>query len=123
MKASNPELLNNSQNLEEMLFDLPIVGAEILKRWDFSEALCRSGEHLDINRNGDDGQADYADIVQVALIETIDPNSSTHWLVSTNPLYPPTSGLAWMKRWKRSICRVALSKSKKSRKYSSNPHG
>ncbi len=72
---SDPELLNNSYKLEDMLFELyPIVGAEILKRWDFSEALCKvPAEHLDINRTGSNGEVDYADIVQVALIETMDP--------------------------------------------------
>lgn len=72
---SDPELLNNPQQLEDMLFELyPVVGAEILKRWDFSDSLCRvPAEHLDINRNGNNGVADYADIVQVALIETLDP--------------------------------------------------
>jgi len=69
---SDPDLLNNSQALEKLLIDLyPAVGSEILKRWDFSEHLIKvPAEHLDIHRQGNNGQADYTDIVQVAIIQT-----------------------------------------------------
>jgi HD-like signal output (HDOD) protein len=71
---SDPGLLNNSLELEKLLFDLyPKVGAEILRNWGFSEALIKVPlEHLNIDRNGDNGKADYVDIVQVALLQTID---------------------------------------------------
>jgi HD-like signal output (HDOD) protein len=71
------ELLNNSQLLERLIFDIyPIVGSQILRNWGFSEALVKvPAEHLNTERNGDNGKADYVDIVQVALLQTIDdPN-------------------------------------------------
>ena len=41
--------------------------------WGFSDALVKvPSEHLTIDRNGDNGKADYVDIVQVALMQTID---------------------------------------------------
>jgi len=69
---SDPDLLNNAEALEQLLFELyPAVGSEILKRWDFSEQLIKvPEEHLNIHRQGNNGKADYTDIVQVALIQT-----------------------------------------------------
>ncbi len=69
---SDPDLLSDSRALEELLFELyPTVGSEILKRWDFSEHLVNvPAEHLNIHRNGNDGEADYTDVVQVALLQT-----------------------------------------------------
>ena len=66
---SDPALLNDAQALEQLLYDLyPMVGSQILKRWGFSNALIKvPAEHLMINRNGDKGNADYVDIVQVAI--------------------------------------------------------
>ena len=57
--------------LQKLLYELyPTIGTEILKKWDFSDHLVNvPAEHLDINRNGDQGRADYTDIVQVALIK------------------------------------------------------
>ncbi|MDH3762438.1 MAG: HDOD domain-containing protein [Gammaproteobacteria bacterium] len=71
---SNPEVLNDPQELERLLYEIyPIVGSRILENWGFSEALVKvPAEHLDINRNGDNGKADYVDIVQVALLQTLD---------------------------------------------------
>jgi len=71
---SDPVLLNNAQELEKLLYDLyPVVGSRILKMWGFSDALIKvPAEHLNIDRNGDNGKADYVDIVQVALLQTID---------------------------------------------------
>ncbi|MCP3687552.1 MAG: HDOD domain-containing protein [Gammaproteobacteria bacterium] len=68
----SPELLSDTGALERLLVDLyPAVGAEILKRWGFAEHMIRvPSEHLDINRQGNNGTADYTDIVQVALIQT-----------------------------------------------------
>jgi len=69
---SDPNLLNNAVELEKILLELyPVVGSEILKRWDFTELLVQvPAEHLNINRQGTNGVADYTDIVQVALIQT-----------------------------------------------------
>lgn len=69
---SDPDLLNDAPALEKLLYELyPAVGAEILRKWDFSEHLVKvPAEHLNINRNGNNGKADYTDIVQVALIQT-----------------------------------------------------
>jgi HD-like signal output (HDOD) protein len=74
---SDPALLNNAQELEKLLYDLyPVVGGRILKMWGFSDALIKvPSEHLNIDRNGDNGKADYVDIVQVALLQTIDDDS------------------------------------------------
>lgn len=70
---SDPALLNNKEALEQLLFDLyPMVGSQILKRWDFSNALIKvPAEHLILQRNGDNGKADYVDVVQVALLQTL----------------------------------------------------
>jgi len=73
----DPELLNNAQTLEKLMYEIyPIVGSRILENWGFSEALVKvPAEHLNIARNGDNGKADYVDIVQVALLQTLDdPN-------------------------------------------------
>ena len=74
---SDPALLNNTQELEKLLYDLyPVVGGRILKMWGFSDALIKvPSEHLNIDRTGDNGKADYVDIVQVALLQTIDDDS------------------------------------------------
>jgi len=71
---SDPALLNNTRELEKLLYDLyPVVGSRILKMWGFSDALIKvPAEHLNIDRNGDNGKADYVDIVQVAMLQTID---------------------------------------------------
>ncbi|MCP4491397.1 MAG: HDOD domain-containing protein [Gammaproteobacteria bacterium] len=68
---SDADLLNDAEALEQLLIDLyPAIGAEILKRWDFSEHMIKvPAEHLDIHRQGNNGKADYTDIVQVALIQ------------------------------------------------------
>lgn len=68
---SDPELLNDRQTLEGLLYELyPVVGSEILKRWDFSDQLVKvPAEHLNIHRDGNNGKADYTDVVQVAIIQ------------------------------------------------------
>jgi HD-like signal output (HDOD) protein len=71
---SDTALLNNEEALEQLLYEIhPMVGSQILKRWGFSSALVKvPAEHLMINRHGDQGEADYVDIVQVALLQTLD---------------------------------------------------
>lgn len=82
---SDPALLNNAEALEQLLFELyPMVGSQILKRWGFSKALIKvPAEHLIIHRNGDQGNPDYVDIVQVALLQTIGDDS--HPLAGVDP--------------------------------------
>ena len=74
---SDPILLNNTQELEKLLYSIyPAVGAQIMENWGFSEALVKVPlEHLNIDRNGNNGKADYVDIVQVALLQTIDDDN------------------------------------------------
>ncbi len=69
---SDPALLNNQAALDELIHRLsPIVGAKILENWEFSPEMVRvPAEHLDIHRQHD-GDADYCDIVQVALVQTV----------------------------------------------------
>jgi HD-like signal output (HDOD) protein len=70
---SDPELLNDTAALEKLLKEsAPIVGTEILRKWNFSEALVKVPiEHLVLDRQGNNGQADYADIVQASLLQTV----------------------------------------------------
>ncbi|MBT8435588.1 MAG: HDOD domain-containing protein, partial [Gammaproteobacteria bacterium] len=70
---SDTSLLNDEEALGQLLYEIhPMVGSQILKRWDFSSALVKvPAEHLMINRNGDKGAPDYVDIVQVALLQTL----------------------------------------------------
>jgi HD-like signal output (HDOD) protein len=74
---SDPMLLNNTQELEKLLYSIyPAVGAQIMENWGFSEALVKVPlEHLNIDRNGNNGKADYVDIVQVALLQTLDDDN------------------------------------------------
>ena len=71
---SDSGLLNDAQRLEALLYELyPIVGSQILKNWGFSDMLIKvPAEHLITVRKGNNGQPDYVDVVQVALIQTLD---------------------------------------------------
>ena len=73
----DPALLNDMQALEKLIYEIyPIVGSRILENWGFSEALVKvPAEHLDIARDGNNGKPDYVDIVQVALLQTLDDPS------------------------------------------------
>jgi HD-like signal output (HDOD) protein len=68
------ELMNNTDKLDCFLYELyPTVGSQILKTWGFSDQLVKVPlEHLNIERSGSNGEADYVDIVQVALLQTLD---------------------------------------------------
>ncbi len=71
---SDTALLNDAPALERLMYDIyPLVGAQILKNWGFSDAMVKvPAEHLIINRKGDNGKPDYVDVVQVALLQTLD---------------------------------------------------
>lgn len=71
---SDPEVLNNPETLGQLLYEIyPVIGSRILENWGFSEALVKvPTEHLVIDRDGDNGKPDYVDIVQVALLQTLD---------------------------------------------------
>ena len=74
---SDPELLNDAQRLDRLLYEIyPVVGSQILKNWGFSDMLVKvPAEHLLTVRKGNNGQPDYVDVVQVALLQTMDdPN-------------------------------------------------
>jgi HD-like signal output (HDOD) protein len=70
---SDSELLNDNAELVKLLEEsAPIVGTEILKKWGFSQALVDVPmQHLVLDRQGNNGKADYADVVQVALLQTV----------------------------------------------------
>ena len=69
---SDPVLLNNTEKLDILIYGLyPIIGAAILERWDFSPAMVKvPRDHLKLEHEND-GNVDYTDIVQVALIQTV----------------------------------------------------
>ena len=71
------DLLNNRDELDQLLYELyPAVGSQILKIWGFSDQLVKvPAEHLITQRSGDNGQANYVDVVQVALIQTLDDDN------------------------------------------------
>ena len=74
---SDPELLNDAQRLDHLLYEIyPVVGSQILKNWGFSDMLVKvPAEHLLTVRKGNNGRPDYVDVVQVALLQTMDdPN-------------------------------------------------
>lgn len=69
---SDIALLNNTEKLDQIIYDIyPAIGAKILENWGFSASMVSvPAEHLNIDRIHD-GPADYTDVVQVALIETV----------------------------------------------------
>ena len=69
---SDPALLNDPVKLETVIIGIyPEVGATILKSWGFSRDLVTvPKQHLNLLRN-EDGEVDFTDVVQVALIETV----------------------------------------------------
>lgn len=85
---SDSSLLNNTEMLDSILYELyPAVGAAILRNWDFSESMVKVPEqHLDISR-AHDGDVDYTDIVQVALLQTV--NGTDHPMGHINTLEVP----------------------------------
>jgi HD-like signal output (HDOD) protein len=78
MAENYDELLENPQELDCFIEALsPMVGTRILNMWDFPSSLVKVTEKfLDLAYQGA-GQADYAEVVQVARLETLvgKPNS------------------------------------------------
>ncbi|MFT5505886.1 MAG: HD-like signal output (HDOD) protein [Gammaproteobacteria bacterium] len=85
VKAENDsELLSNTGKLQALLYELyPVVGARILENWGFSENLIAvPRNHLNTERTGNNGKADYVDVVQVALVQTV--GTTDHPLANVN---------------------------------------
>ena len=82
---SEPALLSDTPGLVRLLNELyPVVGARILEQWGFSAAMVAvPAEHLDIERTGNGDGADYVDVVQVALLTTLD--DPAHPLAGIDP--------------------------------------
>ncbi len=78
MAENYEELLENPEELDRVIMALsPTVGTRILKMWDFPASLVKVTEHfLDLGYQSE-GEADYADVVMVARLETLvgKPNS------------------------------------------------
>ncbi len=78
MAENYEELLENPEELDRVIMALsPTVGTRILKMWDFPASLVKVTEHfLDLGYRSE-GEADYADVVMVARLETLvgKPNS------------------------------------------------
>ncbi|MBL7002872.1 MAG: HDOD domain-containing protein [Gammaproteobacteria bacterium] len=69
---SDPVLLNDIDTLDTLINELhPVVGEAILKSWDFSELIYKVPTECLNLKHETDGNPDYADIVQVALIQTV----------------------------------------------------
>lgn len=70
---TDPELLNDIDSLDELIKSIhPYVGEAILKSWDFADALTAVPiQCINMNHTTENGLPDYADVVQVALIQTL----------------------------------------------------
>jgi HD-like signal output (HDOD) protein len=72
MAENHDELLNDADELDRVIAALsPTVGSRILNMWDFPPSLINvTGHFLDLNYQSE-GEADYADVVQVARLEAL----------------------------------------------------
>ncbi|MEJ2395040.1 MAG: HDOD domain-containing protein [Candidatus Thiodiazotropha sp.] len=72
MAENHDELLNDADELDRVIAALsPTVGSRILNMWDFPPSLINVTEHfLDLGYQNE-GEADYADVVQVARLEAL----------------------------------------------------
>jgi HD-like signal output (HDOD) protein len=72
MAENHDELLNDADELDRVIAALsPTVGSRILNMWDFPPSLINVTEHfLDLDYQNE-GEADYADVVQVARLEAL----------------------------------------------------
>jgi HD-like signal output (HDOD) protein len=84
MAENHDELLNDADELNRVIAALsPTVGSRILNMWDFPPSLINVTEHfLDLDYQNE-GEADYADVVQVARLESLvgkaDSIAMTEW--------------------------------------------
>jgi len=84
MAENHDELLNDADELDRVIAALsPTVGSRILNMWDFPPSLINVTEHfLDLDYQNE-GEADYADVVQVARLESLvgkaDSIAMTEW--------------------------------------------
>jgi len=90
MAEDVPELLNNEELLDNVIAKAhPSVGEAILKKWNFSEEIiAAAAEHEDITRDHA-GDADYADVIIVANMESYIGTNHPHASVdlSTIPAF------------------------------------
>jgi HD-like signal output (HDOD) protein len=72
MAENHDELLSDADELDRVIAALsPTVGSRILNMWDFPPSLINVTEHfLDLDYQNE-GEADYADVVQVARLEAL----------------------------------------------------
>ena len=70
-----PELMSNSKMLDSFVENLnPEIGKQILETWGFSESLINVVENY-LNLRYDGGpKADYVDVVQVARLQSLEPD-------------------------------------------------
>lgn len=73
LAETDPVLLNDVAALDRLIAEVhPHLGVAILKSWDFLPQLTEVPEQcLNLSHEPSSGQADYADLVQAALIQTI----------------------------------------------------
>lgn len=82
---TDPVLLNDVAALDTLISELhPIIGVAILQSWDFMPALAEvPSQCINLNHESANGDADYADLVQTALIQTV--GDTDHPLASVEP--------------------------------------
>jgi len=72
MKADEgDDLIRDSRKLDHLIDNIyPRLGANILKDWDFPDALVAvAAEHKNLNRNSGEKGPDLVDVVQVAVLQ------------------------------------------------------
>lgn len=72
MKADDgDDLIRDSRKLDQLIDNIyPRLGANILKDWDFPDALVAvAAEHKNLNRNSGEKGPDLVDVVQVAVLQ------------------------------------------------------
>ena len=74
----NSQLLEDAAALDLIIERIhPVIGDRILEAWDFPQPLRHvPSQHIDFNRNPD--RVDYADIVQVAMLQSVAGTEHPH---------------------------------------------
>jgi len=67
---SHPTLLEDPQSLAFIIDEIhPVIGERILQRWNFPESIAAiPTQHLNFSRDSD--EVDYADVIQVAVLQS-----------------------------------------------------